>query len=100
MAVRPIDGKWEKQRGGVVRCSYCDKGYRITKGGANVLTFAFCPNCGTRMDGKAEPIRHRWLLKDDGEGLRCVCSHCGKESKEETPFCAQCGAVMDGGKEK
>lgn len=45
------------------------------------------------------PVIHaRWLMRDDGEGLRRVCSRCGKESKQETPFCAQCGAMMDGGK--
>lgn len=50
--------------------------------------------------GEVAPVIHaRWLLKDDGEGLRRVCSSCGKESKQETPFCAQCGAMMDGGKE-
>lgn len=44
-----IHARWEKQLRGVVRCSYCDRGYRITNGGANVLNFAYCPNCGARM---------------------------------------------------
>ena len=47
---------------------------------------------------EAEPVRHGyWILKDSGEGLRRVCSRCGNESKQETPFCAHCGARMDGG---
>lgn len=46
------------------------------------------------------PVIHaRWIMRDDGEGLRRVCSRCGNESKEETPFCAHCGAKMDGGKD-
>lgn len=36
-----------------------------------------------------------WIFRDDGEGLRRVCSECGKESKEEKPWCAECGAQMD-----
>ena len=45
------------------------------------------------------PVIHAsWIMRDDGEGLRIVCSRCGKEPKEETPFCAHCGAMMDGGK--
>jgi hypothetical protein len=36
----------------------------------------------------------RWMVKDDGEGLRTVCSACGRETKEETPFCAACGMPM------
>lgn len=46
-------GRWGRELRGVVRCSYCDKGYRITNGGANVLNFAYCPNCGAKMDGGA-----------------------------------------------
>lgn len=62
-------------------------------------SWGVCCEKNCPLDGKAEPIRNSWLMRDDGEGLRIVCSRCGKESKEEKPFCAECGAMMDGGTE-
>ena len=53
-AVEVVHAMWKKEQRGIVRCSYCDKGYRITNGGANVLKFLYCPNCGAKMDGGAE----------------------------------------------
>lgn len=44
-----IHAVW-KTSNGVVRCSHCDRGYHITKYGPNTRTFAFCPNCGARME--------------------------------------------------
>lgn len=44
-----VHAEW-KTSNGVVRCSHCDRGYRITKYGPNTRTFAFCPNCGARME--------------------------------------------------
>lgn len=50
-AVEVVHAMWIREPRGVVRCSYCDKGYRLTNGGANVLKFFYCPNCGKKMDG-------------------------------------------------
>lgn len=44
-----VHAAWQKERSGIRRCSYCDKGYRITNGGPNVMTFSYCPNCGAKM---------------------------------------------------
>lgn len=49
-AVEVVHAMWIREPRGVVRCSYCDKGYRLTNGGANVLKFFYCPNCGAKMD--------------------------------------------------
>lgn len=89
-------GEWVED-GCATRCSNCQQSPLYDYFGRIALSNR-CPNCGARMYGKAEPIRNSWLMRDDGEGLRIVCSRCGKESKQETPFCAQCGAKMDGGK--
>ena len=51
-AVEVVHARWIREPRGVVRCSYCDKGYRLTNGGANVLKFFYCPNCGAKMDAK------------------------------------------------
>lgn len=99
--VRPIDGNalcetlkdWRGDREGldmndvhaIAYYQAMSRAIRISEG-APVLDYA-------------PVIRARWLLRDDGEGLRIVCSRCGRESKEEKPFCAECGARMDGGKE-
>ena len=45
---RPVS-HWVLQRS-VAYCERCRKGYRITNGGANALTFSYCPNCGTKME--------------------------------------------------
>ncbi len=45
---RPVS-HWVLQRS-VAYCERCRKGYRITNGGANVLTFSYCPNCGAKME--------------------------------------------------
>lgn len=46
-----VHGRWERKRSNVY-CTACGKGYRITNGGPNVMTFVYCPMCGARMDGK------------------------------------------------
>lgn len=51
-----VHAMWQTYRAGIYRCSYCDHGYRITKGGPNVMKFAFCPNCGAKMDGWKENV--------------------------------------------
>lgn len=45
-----------------------------------------------------QPVRHgRWLLKFDGDIYEYrECSKCGNTGSCETPYCAQCGARMDG----
>ena len=48
----------------------------------------------------AEPVRHgRWELTDNFNFKRC--SECGKKRyrilADYTPYCANCGARMDGG---
>lgn len=91
MAVRPIDGNALK-----VRCFRSTEFNRDT-GRFDLPVVPWHDIEDTDTLDYAQVIHARWLLRDDGEGLRIVCSHCGKESKEETPFCAQCGAKMDGG---
>lgn len=49
-AMKVVHGQWVREPRGIARCSYCDKGYRLTNGGANVLKFIYCPNCGAKMD--------------------------------------------------
>lgn len=48
-----VHGRWERKRSNVY-CTACSKGYRITNGGPNVMTFVYCPMCGARMDGKED----------------------------------------------
>lgn len=48
-----VHGRWERKRSNVY-CTACGKGYRITNGGPNVMTFVYCPMCGARMDGKED----------------------------------------------
>ena len=45
-----------------------------------------------------QPVRcGRWLLKFDGDIYEYrECSKCGNTGSCETPYCAQCGARMDG----
>ena len=43
---------------------------------------------------EAEPVKYgKWLDADDGIG--CICSRCGHDVWEDTPFCPNCGARMD-----
>ena len=48
-----------------------------------------------------QPVKHgRWLVKFEGEIYEfSECSECGNTESCETPYCAQCGARMDGGNE-
>lgn len=48
-----VHGRWERKRSNVY-CTACGKGYRVTNGGPNVMTFVYCPMCGARMDGKED----------------------------------------------
>lgn len=45
---------------------------------------------GAEYDGYADgyPVYHLW-----------ECSNCGEESREESAYCPECGAKMDGGTE-
>ena len=52
------------------------------------------------------PVRHgRWLSWDELHGgntpaknvLGVFCSECKRQSDSKTQFCANCGAIMDGG---
>lgn len=43
-------GEWVRRNSNVY-CTVCNKGYRISNGGANVFKFKHCPNCGAKMDG-------------------------------------------------
>ena len=45
-----------------------------------------------------QPVKHgRWLVKFEGEIYEfSECSECGNTESCETPYCAQCGARMDG----
>lgn len=52
-----VHGRWERKRSNVY-CTACSKGYRITNGGPNVMTFVYCPMCGARMDGKEDGADH------------------------------------------
>ena len=55
------------------------------------------------------PVVHGWwVVRFDGpyKRRRCYCSHCGKHNgvggiaqNQEKPYCPNCGARMDGGKE-
>ena len=36
------------------RCTRCNRGYRITFGAPMASSFAYCPNCGAKMDGGYE----------------------------------------------
>jgi hypothetical protein len=114
-----VHAAWLKERSGIRRCSYCDKGYRITNGGPNVMTFSYCPNCGAKMDMEKEDTRngetgykrraHWFLVPGDlkhvlvGKKYRWICSGCGAgiDTEELRPpteqRCYICGALMDGG---
>ena len=52
-----VHGRWERKHSNVY-CTACSKGYRITNGGPNVMTFVYCPMCGARMDGKEDGADH------------------------------------------
>lgn len=52
-----VHGRWERKHSNVC-CTACSKGYRITNGGPNVMTFVYCPMCGARMDGKEDGADH------------------------------------------
>ena len=41
----------------------------------------------------------RWIMHDDEWGLSCECSVCHIETCGDSPYCPNCGAKMDGGKE-
>lgn len=43
-------GEWVRRKSNVY-CTVCNKGYRISNGGANVFKFKRCPECGAKMDG-------------------------------------------------
>lgn len=38
--------------------------------------------------------RAEWMVVDSGDGLRTICSHCRKETRDEHPFCPKCGSIM------
>ena len=45
-----VHARWERVRSNWY-CTGCNKGYRITKGAPMASSFAYCPNCGAKMDG-------------------------------------------------
>lgn len=50
----------------------------------------------------AKPVRHgKWIRYRDLNGIkRCKCSECiVSYGNMDTPYCPNCGAIMDGGEE-
>ena len=47
---------------------------------------------------KEKPVKHgKWLSRCEGDIYDFIeCSECGNTESCETPYCAQCGARMDG----
>ena len=48
---------------------------------------------------EAEPVKHgRWIFHRDEDGWHIwyECSLCHKTSQKDTPYCGNCGAIMDG----
>lgn len=45
-----------------------------------------------------QPVKHgKWLTRYEGDIYEfSECSECGNMESCETPYCAQCGARMDG----
>lgn len=48
-----VHARWERVRSNWY-CTGCHKGYRITNGSPTANNFAYCPNCGAKMDGGNE----------------------------------------------
>lgn len=52
--VAPVaHARWERVRSNWY-CTGCHKGYRITNGAPTASNYAYCPNCGAKMDGGNE----------------------------------------------
>lgn len=50
---------------------------------------------------EAEPVRRgRWIETDSEEPCFYYCSECKTEADDETRYCPNCGAKMDGGEER
>lgn len=96
--IRPIDANAVRRKAEWIAMEFRGRGNELGEAIAEVLGECVDEEHAPTLD-YAPVIRARWLLRDDGEGLRIVCSRCGRESKEEKPFCAECGAKMEGGKE-
>jgi hypothetical protein len=45
-----VHARWERVRSNWY-CTGCHKGHRITNGAPTANNFAYCPNCGAKMDG-------------------------------------------------
>lgn len=48
-----VHARWERVRSNWY-CTGCHKGHRITNGAPTANNFAYCPNCGAKMDGGNE----------------------------------------------
>lgn len=48
-----IHARWEK-RGSSWYCTHCGIGYRITCGNIPASRHKYCPNCGAKMDERAD----------------------------------------------
>lgn len=89
---RPVS-HWVLQRS-VAYCERCRKGYRITNGGANVLTFSYCPNCGVNPTPVSEKDAFENLVEELADIYLCSIVFFGGELDDNDP-CNMCDAVGD-----
>lgn len=68
---------------------------RYTQGLQDAIDYYFPQIIDDAPTIEAEPVKHgHWY---DKGSLSCRCSECGCKSPNESKFCCNCGAEMDGG---
>ena len=76
-------------------CHYADERYENV---VYATTQTICKVVANMPAADVQPVKHgRWLSRCEGDIYEfSECSECGNMESCETPYCAQCGARMDG----